>query len=279
MGATTSEISVGDLDFEVLLDGPTDGPLVVLLHGFPETAHEWVHVMGPLANAGHRVVAPNTRGLSPGARPGEVSDYHVSHLADDVLGLAAACAEGPFHLVGHDWGALIAWYVAATSPELVRTLTSVSVPHPVPFAEARATDPEQQDKSGYVATFRMPGEGERFLLGDDAAVLRAAFHELDPADADAHVRVLSDPATMTAALSYYRAWDDALDRLAPVQVPTLYVWGTDDPALGRVAAEATADHVRAPYRFEVFEGVGHWIPEVEPDRLVSLLLEHLTSVP
>ena len=268
---------VGDLTFDCLVAGPADGPPVMLLHGFPETAHEWVHVMGPLAEEGYRAVAPSTRGLSPGARPEGVEHYHVRDLAADVLGIAAQVSAEPFHLVGHDWGSLIAWYLAVTHPASVRTFTSVSVPHPRSFAEARAGDADQQERSGYIEVFRTPGAGEDFLLGDGGAVLQAALGELDPADAAAHIAVLSGRDTMTAALNYYRAWDDALDQLAPVEVPTLYVWGTEDPALGRTAALATADQARGPYRFEVFEGSGHWIPEVDASRLSGLLLEHFVA--
>lgn len=277
--ADTVRITVDDLTFDVLVDGPEDGPLVVLLHGFPETAHEWVHVLGPLAGNGYRVVAPNTRGLSPDARPPGVGAYQVRHLAADVLAIAASQSDEPFHLVGHDWGALVAWYVAARHGDRVRTLTSVSVPHPRPFAMARQHDAEQQQKSAYIDTFRQSGAGEEFLLGNDEAVLRAALAELGSADAAEHIRVLSQPEAMTAALNYYRAWDDDLDELDEVTVPTLYVWGTDDPALGRTAAEATKDWVRAPYRFEVFDGVGHWIPEVAADRLTALLVEHFAQGP
>ena len=270
-------VPVADLRFEALVEGPPGGDLVVLVHGFPETAHEWSHVSGRLAAAGHRVAAPFTRGLSADARPEAVDRYHVRHLAADIVGIADAIAPGPFHLVGHDWGALIAWYLAATEPAAVRTLTSVSVPHPRPFADARANDADQQERSAYIATFRTPGAGEDFLLGDGCAALRRAFAELDPRDAEAHVAVLSERAAMTAALNYYRAWDDTLDRLGPVEVPTLFVWGSDDPALGRTAAEATVDQVRGPYRFEVFDGVGHWIPEVEPERLSALLVDHFRA--
>jgi len=270
-------ISVGSMTFDALVDGPTDGALVVLLHGFPETAHEWTHVIGPLADQGYRVVAPSTRGISSDARPASVDAYHVRLLTDDVLAIAASERDEPFHLVGHDWGALIAWHVAAHHPDMVRSLTSVSVPHPRPFATARREDADQQQRSSYIATFRTPEVGEGFMLDGDAAVLRAALAELDPIDASEHLRVLSDRAAMTAGLNYYRMWDDALDELPDVTVPTLYVWGTADPALGRTPAEATKDCVRAPYRFEVFEGVGHWIPEVAADRLVPLLLEHFES--
>jgi pimeloyl-ACP methyl ester carboxylesterase len=270
-------LPVGELTFEALVAGPADGDLVVLLHGFPETAHEWVHVMGPLAEAGYRVLAPDTRGLAATARPDGVDAYHVRHLTADVLALAAQVRPGPFHLVGHDWGALIAWYVAATHASSVRSLTIVSVPHPRPFADGRSGDPDQVQRSFYIPLFRQPEVGEDFLLGNDAAGLQAAFAELDPADAAEHVRVLSQRPVMTAMLNYYRAWDDALDTLGPVEVPTLYVWGTEDPALGRVPAEATEAWVHAPYRFEVFEGSGHWIPEVDAGRLTALVLEHLDA--
>lgn len=272
------EIAIGanGFIFDALIDGPADGDLVVLLHGFPESMHEWTDVVPVLAAAGFRVVAPNQRGYSAGARPAGVDAYHVTHLAADVLAIADALGVSTFHLVGHDWGALVAWYVAAHHPDRLRTLSIVSVPHPKPFAEARETDPDQQQRSGYIAGFREPG-AEQFFLADDAALLRAVFAEVRAEIADAHVRVLGDPRAMTAALSYYRAWDDALDELGPVSVPTLFVWSTDDVALGRVAAERTKDFVTAPYRFEILDGLSHWIPEVAPDAVAALVVDHITA--
>lgn len=271
------EIRVGDFVFDAYADGPADGDLVLLLHGFPESAAEWWHVLPQLADAGYRAVAPNQRGYARGARPDGVDSYHVTRLTEDVLGMAAALGEPRFHLVGHDWGALVAWHVAAHHPDRVRTLTIVSVPHPRPFAVARAADPDQRQRSGYIATFREPDAPERQFLDNDAAVLRLAVGEAGPEIATEHVRVLTDPGAMTAALNYYRAWDDALDRLGPVSTPTLFVWSTDDVALGRVAAEATKDWVSGPYRFEVLDGLSHWIPEVAPDDLCRMTLEHLAS--
>ena len=206
-----------------------------------------------------------------------VDAYHVTHLTHDVLGMAEALGSRDFHLVGHDWGALVAWHVAAHHPDRVRTLSIVSVPHPRPFADARRSDPDQQQRSAYIATFREPDAPEQLFLADDAALLQRAVDEAGPEIAAEHVRVLTDAGAMTAALNYYRAWDDALDRLGPVATPTLFVWSTDDVALGRVAAEATQDWVTGPYRFEVLEGISHWIPEVAPDALGALVLEHLAS--
>ena len=267
----------GDLVFEALADGSPDDELVLFLHGFPESAYEWQTVLPPVAEAGYYVVAPNQRGYSPGARPPSVEAYHISRLDDDVRGIADALDARTFHLVGHDWGALVAWYVAAHHPERVRTLTIVSVPHPRPFAAARAEDPDQRDRTGYIASFREPEVPERFFLDDDAAVLRVALSELTPGAADDHIRVLTDPGAMTAALNYYRAWDEELDSVGLVTVPTLFVWSTDDVALGRVAAERTAEWVTGPYRFEVLDGLSHWIPEVAPDVVSRLVVEHVAS--
>jgi pimeloyl-ACP methyl ester carboxylesterase len=271
------EIRVGELVFDAYADGPADGDLVLLLHGFPESSAEWLHVVPQLADAGYRAVAPNQRGYAKGARPVGVDAYHVTRLTDDVLRFAEAFGTREFHLIGHDWGALVAWHVAAHHPDRVRTLTIVSVPHPRPFADARASDPDQQQRSGYIATFREADAPERMFLDNGAELLRRAVAEAGPEIAAEHVRVLTDPGAMNAALNYYRAWDDALDRLGPVSTPTLFVWSTDDVALGRVAAEATKDWVTGPYRFEVLEGLSHWIPEVAPDELSRLTLEHLES--
>ena len=272
------DVRVGELVFDAYVDGPADGELVLLLHGFPESSAEWWPLLPALAAAGYRAVAPNQRGYAVGARPAGVDAYHVTALTDDVLGMAEALGRRAFHLIGHDWGALVAWHVAAHHPDLVRTLSIVSVPHPRPFADARRSDPDQRERSGYIATFREPDAPEQRFLADDAAMLKRAVHEAGPEIAAEHVRVLTDPGAMTAALNYYRMWDDALDRLGPVATPTLFVWSTDDVALGRVAAEATKDWVTGPFRFEVLEGISHWIPEVATEALSGFVLEHLASV-
>ena len=271
------EIRVGDWVFDAFVAGPSDGDLVLLLHGFPESAAEWQRVMPQLADAGYFAVAPNQRGYSPGARPVGVDAYHITHLVEDVLGIADELGSREFHLIGHDWGALVAWAVAAWHPDRVRTLTIVSVPHPRPFAEARASDPDQRHRSEYIATFREADTPEHWFLDDDAAVLRLAVSEAGPEIAAEHVRVLTDPGAMTAALNYYRAWGDVLDSVGPIAVPTLFVWSTDDVALGRIPAEATKDYVTGPYRFEVLEGISHWIPEVASEDLSRMTLQHLAA--
>jgi pimeloyl-ACP methyl ester carboxylesterase len=273
---TRVKLALGDLVFDARADGPADGELVLLLHGFPQTSLSWRNQLGALAAAGYRAVAPDQRGYSPGARPAEVGEYRVDRLVGDVLGFADELGVERFHLVGHDWGGAVAWQVAGRHPERLRTVTSVSTPHPGAFRRS-IQDGEQRDRSSYILFFRSP-EAEPFFLDDDAAGLRALYTASGLSDdaVEEYVRVLTQPGAMTGALNWYRAADLGLvEGLGPITVPTMYVWSTYDPALGREAAEATAAQVEGPYRFEVLEGVSHWIAEEAPDALNALLLEHL----
>ena len=270
------ELAVGDLVFEARAEGPAEGELVLLLHGFPQTSLSWRNQLGALAAAGYQAVAPDQRGYSPGARPADVGEYRVERLVGDVLGFADALGAQRFHLVGHDWGGALAWQVAGRHPDRLRTVTSVSTPHPGAFRRS-IQDGEQRDKSSYILFFRSP-EAEPFFLDNDAAGLRGLYSASGLSDdaIEEYVRVLTQPGAMTAALNWYRAADLGLvEGLGPITTPTMYVWSTYDPALGREAAEATAAQVEGPYRFEVLEGVSHWIAEEAPDALNALLLEHL----
>jgi pimeloyl-ACP methyl ester carboxylesterase len=272
------DITAGGLTFRCRLAGPESGEVVLLLHGYPQSSWEWHHQLPALAAAGYRAVAPDLRGYSPGARPQGVDHYDQPSLVGDVLAIADHFDAHRFHLVGHDWGAIVAWHVAGWHPERLRSLTIVSVPHPAAFARAlRDPSSDQAERSAYIQTFKDHGEG--VLLGS-AEQLRAGFEATGLAghDVDEHVRVLTDPGALEAATHWYRAFDFLAGDLGPIDVPTLFVWGTDDLALGPDGAAWTAEHVRAPYRFEVFDGAPHWIPEVEAERFNAHLLEHLVSV-
>jgi pimeloyl-ACP methyl ester carboxylesterase len=271
------ELVVGGMTFPARAAGPLDGELVLLLHGFPQSSYEWRAQMPALAAAGYRVVAPDQRGYSPGARPTRVDDYRIEHLVDDVVGFADALGVDRFHLVGHDWGGAVAWVVAGSHGERLRTLTVVSTPHLVPFAHS-IREGEQRERSSYMARLRAEGAEDTFLADDAAQYARAlvAFGWRPEDPLDEYLRVLREPGALTGALNWYRANDFGID-VGPITVPTLYVWSTEDVAVGPEAAEATGDHVAGPYRFEVLEGVSHWVPEHAPDVLTALLLEHLAT--
>ncbi len=265
-------IPSGDLVLDAVAVGPADGQPVVLLHGFPQTSWSWRGVWPALADAGFRVVAPDLRGYSPDARPERVEDYRLPLLVDDVVAVLDHLGAPTAHVVGHDWGAAIAWHLAARSPDRVRTLTAVSVPHPVAFAEALRCDPDQRARSQYMRDWRSP-DAEQPLL--DGGLLQI-FGGMPAEEVEHSLAVMRRPGALTAALAYYRALSPAdLDGLGPITAPTLYVWSDEDRALGPVPAHATGRHVEGPYRFEVLHGVSHWVPEQAADRLAALLLEHL----
>jgi pimeloyl-ACP methyl ester carboxylesterase len=271
-------LRVRGLEFGALAAGPPDGELVVLLHGFPQTAACWTEVAGALAAAGYRVLAPDQRGYSPGARPAAVRAYRLPELVADVLALAEAAGADRFHLVGHDWGGVVAWALAGQHPERVVTLTSVSTPHPRAFAAALVTS-AQLLRSAYIGFFRIPrlpelALGARGLRGLRFLLTRGG---LAPEWADRYTRALAEPGALSAALAWYRAATPFGVAVPPVPVPTRYVWGSGDPALGRRAATITGRWVTGPYRLDVLDGAGHWLPEHHPEELARLILDHLEA--
>jgi pimeloyl-ACP methyl ester carboxylesterase len=278
-------IRQGALTYSGLVEGPADGEPVILLHGFPETSRALSTQVAALAAAGYHVVAPDLRGFSEGARPREVAAYRLAEVTADVLGIAAASGATSFHLVGHDLGGIIAWAVAARHPEAVRTLTVASTPHLAAFGPAIRHDEEQRRRSPF-GLFRQPdGVAEQLLLADGAAALRASYAGLDPAIVAYYVDFFSRPGVLTATLAHFRAIDyDEWAALPTAAMPTLFVWSTADPYLAASTAAATAQHVTGPYRVEVLEGVGHWIPELAAAEFSRLIRGHLaaygvTSVP
>ncbi|MGV9736426.1 alpha/beta fold hydrolase [Rhodococcus aetherivorans] len=276
----TTHVTLGDLTFDVHVTGPADGTPVVLLHGFPETARSWEAVAPQLAEAGLRVLMPDQRGYSPGARPDGVSAYTIDLLVGDVIGLLDATGLAQAHLVGHDWGAAVAWQVAARHPDRISTLTAVSVPHLAAYGWALREDADQQARAAYIKLLRQEGKAEHVLLEDDARRLRVMYGDrVSPESIDEYVRVLSEPGALTAALNWYRAMTRELSELAPVRVPTTYVWSTEDSALGRVGAERCGEFVDAPYEFVVLDDVSHWVPEEAPDALAKAILARIGDRP
>jgi pimeloyl-ACP methyl ester carboxylesterase len=269
----TLRIPVGnDLVLDALTTGPVDGEVVLLLHGFPQTSWSWRGVWPALADAGFRVIVPDQRGYSPDARPMGVEHYRMTSLVSDAVTVLDHVEARTAHVVGHDWGAAVAWQLAGRHPARVRTLTTVSVPHPIAFVEALRSDPDQRARSQYMKDWLDPGAEQRLL--DDG--LDEVFGGIPAVDAQLYLERLRQPGALTAALSWYRAQSLAdLDGLGPIKAPTLHVWSDRDAALGPAAARATAQHVDGPYRFEVLEGISHWVPEQAAEDLSRLLLEHL----
>jgi len=272
----TVEIDAGTIDIRQA--GPDDGVPVVLLHGFPQTSLSWGAAAPHLMAAGLRLVAPDQRGYSTGARPDGAEHYGVDALADDVAQIADALGLDTFHLVGHDWGASVAWVVAARHARRLRSLTAVSVPHLAAFGEALRSSADQQERSAYMQLFRVPGKAEDVLLADDATRLIGMYQgQVPEADVAAYVELLSQPGALTAALNYYRAMTAEMSQLPAVTVPTTYMWSSGDMALGRDGAERCGDFVTADYRFVELPDVTHWIPDQAPEALAEAIVERVQA--
>ena len=204
-GQNELHLQVGPLVFDARVAGPEDGDLVLLLHGYPETSLAWRAQLPVLAEAGYFAVAPDQRGYSPGAQPPDVDDYRLELLVADVLGMADALGRERFHLVGHDWGTLVAWAVAARAPDRLLSLTALAVPHPDPYAGAQG-DPStcQYEASAYVEFLTREGS-EQLLLANDAAILRSLFPGFPDEVVDEYVEVFASGDTLRAATDWYRA--------------------------------------------------------------------------
>lgn len=272
--------------FTAEIDGPPDGDLVILLHGYPQSRHTWRAQQPALAAAGWRSIAFDQRGYSPGVRPdpADHANYHVDELVADVLAVAGAAGAGadrPFHLVGHDWGGQIAWLVADRRADAVASLTVLSRPHPRAFRAAFASDADgQQHRSRHHRAFHDP-DTAGLLLADDARRLRRLLSDngVDDAAVAQYVSVLAEPAAMEAALTWYRVAGALIELDAEaIGVPTLYLWGDEDTSVGRAAAEGTGQYVAAPYRFVEIPGGGHFLTDDHPDEVTAALLAHLAHL-
>ncbi|MDP9117466.1 MAG: alpha/beta hydrolase [Actinomycetota bacterium] len=271
-------LSVRGLSFSALSWGPADGRTVLLLHGFPQRSTSWTAVAARLAALGMHVVAVDQRGYSAGARPQQVTAYAMPELVADTVAVIEALG-GSVDLVGHDWGGVVGWQVAARHPLLVRTWTAVSTPNQLALNELLAGSAEERSRFDYILGFREAGRAEQALLADDGAGLRSIYGGVvAPERVDADVEFFRQPGVLTAALNWYRAMSitDAQD-LPRVEVPTSYIWGSEDPAFSRAAAMSTGAFVDAPYSFVALEGASHWLPDEAPDSVADEVARRVTG--
>jgi len=273
-----STVERDGLVFDVLDEGPVDGEPVVLLHGWPERATVWRYVTPILNAAGHRTLAMDRRGFAPGARPTRRRDYTLPILADDVVTLIDQIG-GRAHVVGHDWGAAVAWTVAGLHPDRVKTLTAVSVPHPAAMMKAMVKS-DQLLKSYYMLLFQLP------FVPELIATRRAAWFDLQllkggmsKDDVARFRREIVDDGALRTSLGCYRGvflTDPRVIRFR-VSAPTTMVWSTKDVALGRWGAEHSADWVDGPFELVVLDGTSHWIPTQAPDALADAILQRVAG--
>jgi pimeloyl-ACP methyl ester carboxylesterase len=262
--------------------GPTDGPLVILLHGFPEFWYSWRKQIGPLADAGYRVVVPDQRGYNLSSKPPNVADYAIGNLVADVLFISGRIGREQFYLAGHDWGAAVAWATALFAPKQVKKLAILNVPHPAVFMKTVRSNPRQMLRSWYMAFFQIPRLPEQrfsannFAEGARALTASSRPGTFTPEDLDQYRKAWSNPGTVTAMINWYRAFFRARPALPPdvkVHVPTRILWGRKDMfLLPEMAQESVSfcDSAELTY----FDHATHWLQHEEPDAVSAALIAH-----
>jgi pimeloyl-ACP methyl ester carboxylesterase len=276
-------VQANGIELHVAEAGPPDGPLVVLLHGFPEFWFEWRELIGPLADAGFRVAAPDQRGYNLSAKPKGVAGYRLDALATDIFALASALGRDRFSLVGHDWGASVAWWMATTGAERLDRLAIMNAPHPSVWRASMTSDPAQRKKSRYVQMLRTPVLPELMVRAGGYKGLADAFktsprqEAFGPEAMAAYQQAWRQPGALTAMINWYRALF-AQDLPVPIRgslkVPTLVLWGDQDPFAEASLAEASAA-LCAEARVKHFPEAGHWLPHDEPDAVARELIGFL----
>lgn len=273
-------VALPGVALHVVEAGPEDGLPVILLHGFPETWWGWRRQIGALARAGFRVVVPDQRGYGGLDKPGPVGAYRLERLGGDVLALAGSLGPGPVALVGHDWGGIVAWCVAARHPERVRRLAILNAPHPDTAWRVIRHDPVQLLRSWYVAAIQLPGLPEWWLARADHAALTQALlrtsraDTFDPEDLARYREAWAEPGALAGMLGWYRA----LIRHRPaaagrVRMPTLILWGRRDVALGpRFATESLS--LCDDGRIRWFDEATHWLQHEEAEAVNAALIGH-----
>jgi pimeloyl-ACP methyl ester carboxylesterase len=264
-------VNANGIDLYVEVHG--DGVPVLLLHGWPDSSAVWRNQVPVLAAHGFQVITPDLRGFGESARPEGKEHYRLRNSVADVAAILDACGVADAHVVGHDFGAAVAWLTAMYRPDRVRTLTALSVPHPLAPMTLR-----QREMSWYMLFFQFEGVAEETLTYQDWA----QFRELVPGyqDIDRAVELLSRPGALTATLNWYRANvaprpPGPTPELPPVTARTLGVWSDGDRYLDGSRMRASGDLVKAPWRYEEIPGASHWIPLDAPERVNELLLDWL----
>lgn len=263
----------------VVKAGPVDGPLVILLHGFPEFWYGWKAQIEPLAAAGYRVYVPDQRGYNLSDKPDGLAAYSIDALAADVVGLIDEAGRQKAVIVGHDWGAAVAWWVAATYPNRVERLVVLNVPHPAVMKRFASRDPGQMLRSWYIVFFQLPGLPERLSrLGNWSFLIRTLRSSsrrgtFSGQDFDQYRQAWSQPGAFRSMVNWYRA---ALQRPPTrglpirITVPTLLIWGARDRFLKREMAQPSID-LCDNGRVVFFENATHWVQHEEGDRVVELI--------
>lgn len=280
-------IATNGIQLHVVQDGPQDGPLLIFLHGFPEFWVSWRRQIPALAHAGYRVWAPDQRGYNLSDKPDGIAAYCLDELAADVVGLIDAAGSQKAYLVGHDWGAAVAWWTAVTHPQRVERLVAMNVPHPAVMQQQLRHNPAQMRKSWYIFFFQTPrlpeisAQVNNWRAATRALTSSSRAGTFSDADLELYRQAWSQPHAYTSMLNWYRAIIQKPPRMPTSQrvtPPTLLIWGAQDMFLGREMAQPSID-LCDDGRLVFIEEATHWVQHEEAEQVNQLLTEFLPLPP
>ncbi|AFY81126.1 alpha/beta fold hydrolase [Oscillatoria acuminata] len=280
---THNTIAVNGITLHYVTQG--EGPLMLMLHGFPEFWYSWRHQIPEFAQD-YKVVAVDMRGYNDSDKPQDPSAYQIQELIKDIEGIITGLGYESCVLVGHDWGGAIAWYFAYSYPRLVEKLIVLNIPHPAKFAEGLSSNPQQIFKSSYAFFFQLPIVPELLIEFNDYQAIEMAFQGMavnknafSPADITAYKNAAAKPGALTAMLNYYRKtlWELVFDKEWNVlEIPTLMIWGENDTALGKELTYGTESYVRN-LQIHYIPNCSHWVQQEQPEQVNQYMREFLSE--
>lgn len=283
-GVKCQFVKTNGITLHVAAAGPEDGPLLVLLHGFPEFWYGWKNQIKPLADAGYRVIAPDQRGYNLSDKPDGIDSYRIDTLRDDIIGLITQFTDGKAIVIGHDWGGAVAWHLASTRPDYVEKLIAINIPHPHIMKTVTPVYPPQWLKSSYIAFFQLPDIPEASLKENDYETLDKAIglstrpEIFSSDDVSRYKEAWNQPGALTAMLNWYRALrkGSLAEKPAYETAPYRMIWGMEDRFLSRRLAKETERRCSNGHLIFVDEA-SHWINHEKPAIVNQLILEYLKN--
>ena len=263
--------------FSSKISGDNQDIPVILLHGFPESSVMWNRLMSDLNKIGYYTIAPDQRGYSFEARPEEIAQYKIFHLANDIIAIADSLGINKFHLIGHDWGSGVGWQIASDYPKRLLSFTSLSVPHLEAFSRAYRDDSLQYIASDYMRNFQTKKIPEYMLAKNNYELLKPIWSKHQDEEIASYINLLSQKNALTSAINWYRANYDMFNQgfdIGMINVPVLFVWGNKDSALKRSGVEWTEDYVTGYYRFIELDA-DHWLIQESYEKVQKEIVAHL----
>jgi len=277
-GESFADINLDNFTFNCRVAGVENkGEAVILLHGFPETSRMWYQLIPILANDGFKVIAPDQRGYSQGARPSKISDYTIDKLSKDITDIADAFHLEKFHLIGHDWGSAVGWYTISINADRIISWTALSVPHLDAFFESIATDKEQQQKSQYMSFFKKPILPELYFKIFGYKYLKDIWRKSSTLEIEKYLEVFKQRGALKASLNWYRAnINNSNNMIGNIDTSTLILYGIKDIAIGEKCVDESAKYLKGEYNIEKLD-VGHWLIQESFESVSNSILKHLNA--